>query len=51
MSWFYQQSQGNRTLFELMDENIYGHEVYSSVEEDSEDEEERIVRDDIGVRE
>lgn len=50
MSWFYQQSQGNRTLFDLMDDTIYGDEDYSSAEEDSEVEEERVVRDDRGVR-
>lgn len=48
MSWFYQQSQGNRTLFDLMDDTIYGDEDYSSAEEDSEVEEERVVRDDRG---
>lgn len=50
MSWFYQQSQENRTLFELIDHKMYANEDYTSTEEDSEVEDEKVVMDNRRVR-
>lgn len=37
MSWFYQQSRGNRTLYNLMDNSLYReNEILSSDDEDEE---------------
>lgn len=44
MSWFYQQSQGHRMLYQLMDEKLYGEHNDSSSEDDI-DEEDEVIRD------
>ncbi|XP_053396010.1 E3 ubiquitin-protein ligase rnf213-alpha-like [Mercenaria mercenaria] len=46
MSWFYQQSQEDRTLYNLMDDKLYGEEEYSSSDEDVDEEGEQMMRDD-----
>ncbi|XP_053396335.1 E3 ubiquitin-protein ligase rnf213-alpha-like isoform X2 [Mercenaria mercenaria] len=48
MSWFYQQSQEDRTLYNLMDDKLYGDDDYSSSEEDIDEEGEQMIRDDGG---
>ncbi|XP_060594302.1 E3 ubiquitin-protein ligase rnf213-alpha-like, partial [Ruditapes philippinarum] len=51
MSWFYQQSQEQRTLYDLMDEKLYGEEEFTSDDDDDDDEEEeneQMIRDDGG---
>ncbi|XP_053396009.1 E3 ubiquitin-protein ligase rnf213-alpha-like [Mercenaria mercenaria] len=48
MSWFYQQSQEDRTLYNLMDDSLYGEDAYSSSDEDVDEEAEQVMRDDGG---
>ena len=51
MSWFYQQSEGERTLYQLMDDKLYGEDENTSDDDDDvdEEEEEQILVDE-GVR-
>ncbi|XP_060586365.1 E3 ubiquitin-protein ligase rnf213-alpha-like [Ruditapes philippinarum] len=46
MSWFYQQSQGQRTLYDLMDEKLYGDDEFTSEDDDDEKENDQMIRDD-----
>ena len=52
MSWFYQQSQRMRTLYQLMDDKLSGEDENTSDDDDddADDDEIEMFRDDEEVR-